>query len=82
MVIAPDGKQKRQILDNAVHVLSALGVLNPKAAVLYATEVENPRMPASVDAAGGLKEPGYCTPHDKILRSLLKFKELLERCNQ
>jgi phosphate butyryltransferase len=51
MVIAPDLEQKRQILDNAVRALAALGVTNPKVAALCATEVENPKMPASVDAA-------------------------------
>jgi phosphate butyryltransferase len=51
MVIAPGVEQKRQILDNAVQVLAALGVRNPRAAVLCAAEVENPKIPASVDAA-------------------------------
>lgn len=51
MVIGPDAEQKRQILDNAVRTLHALGVAEPKVAVLCATEVENPKMAASVDAA-------------------------------
>ncbi|MDR2156593.1 MAG: phosphate butyryltransferase [Clostridiales Family XIII bacterium] len=51
MVISPDVEQKRQILDNATAVMRKLGVEKPKVAVLCATEVENPKMQASVDAA-------------------------------
>jgi phosphate butyryltransferase len=51
MVIAPTAEQKRQILDNAVRIMRSLGVQEPKVAVLCATETENPKMQASVDAA-------------------------------
>lgn len=51
MVIAPSLEQKKQLIDNGVAVLKALGIREPKVAVLCATEVENPKMPASVDAA-------------------------------
>jgi len=51
MVVAPDVKQKCKIIDNAVRMFARIGVENPKVAVLCATEVENPKMPASVDAA-------------------------------
>lgn len=51
MIISPDVNQKKQIIDNAVDVLKQIGIPLPKVAVLCATEVENPKMPASVDAA-------------------------------
>jgi phosphate butyryltransferase len=51
MVISPNAEQKEQILRNAVSVFAALGVTNPKVAILCATEVENSRMQATVDAA-------------------------------
>jgi phosphate butyryltransferase len=51
MVISPDADQKRKVLDNAVRVMHSLGTEEPKVACLCATEVENPKMQASVDAA-------------------------------
>lgn len=55
MLISPDVLQKEKILENSVNVLLALGYEKPKAAVLCATEVINPKMQESVDA-GQLKE--------------------------
>lgn len=49
--IAPDLKQKMDILRNAVGVARALGVRIPKVAVLAAVELVNPAMPATLDAA-------------------------------
>jgi phosphate butyryltransferase len=51
MVISPDIDQKMKILDNAAAVMRKLGVEEPKAAALCATETENPKMQATVDAA-------------------------------
>lgn len=51
----PNLEGKRHILENAVHVLRALGVEEPKVAVLSAVETANPKMPDSVDG-GKLKE--------------------------
>jgi phosphate butyryltransferase len=51
MVISPDIEQKVKILDNAAAVMRKLGVEEPKAAALCATETENPKMQATVDAA-------------------------------
>lgn len=51
----PDLEGKRHILENAVHVLRALGVEEPKVALLSAVETVNPKMPDSVDG-GKLKE--------------------------
>ncbi len=52
MNIAPDLKQKAQIIENAASLARrAFGVAVPKVAVLAAVEVVNPEMPATLDAA-------------------------------
>ena len=50
MNIAPDLKQKKQIIQNSVKVAHALGNDEPKVAVLAAVEKVNPKMEATVDA--------------------------------
>ncbi len=49
--IAPDLKQKTQIIENAVSLMNALGVTCPKVAAVAAIELVNPSMPATIDAA-------------------------------
>lgn len=49
--VAPDLEQKKKILLNALHALNAMGLENPKVAVLTANEKVSDRMPATVDAA-------------------------------
>jgi phosphate butyryltransferase len=49
--IAPDLKQKIEIIRNAVSVARALGNQKPKVAVLAAVETVNPAMPSTLDAA-------------------------------
>jgi len=49
--IAPDLKQKADIVQNAVNVSVSLGNERPKVAVLAAIEVVNPSMQATVEAA-------------------------------
>jgi phosphate butyryltransferase len=51
MNIAPDLMSKKAIIENSVEVAHALGLTDPKVAVLSAVEKVNPRMPSSVDAA-------------------------------
>jgi phosphate butyryltransferase len=51
VVVAPDLEQKVQIVQNAIHVAHALGVTLPRVAVLAATEVVNPKIPTTLDAA-------------------------------
>lgn len=51
----PDLAGKKDILENAVNVMHAMGVADPKVAVLCAVETLNPKMPECVDAAA-LKE--------------------------
>ncbi len=48
--IAPDLKQKAMITQNAVDIAKALGVKTPKAAIITALELVNPKMPSTVDA--------------------------------
>jgi phosphate butyryltransferase len=50
MNIAPDLKQKKQIIQNAVKVAHALGNSEPKVALLAAVEKVNPKMQATLDA--------------------------------
>jgi len=49
--IAPDLKTKRDIVQNAIELAHALGLAQPKVAILAAVEVVNPDMPATLDAA-------------------------------
>lgn len=50
MNIAPSIEEKKQITENAVHLLHSLGVSVPKVAVLCAKEKVNEKMPATVEA--------------------------------
>ena len=49
--IAPDLKQKADIILNAVKVCRAMGTVRPKVAAIAAVETVNPAMPATLDAA-------------------------------
>ncbi|MGD9498018.1 MAG: bifunctional enoyl-CoA hydratase/phosphate acetyltransferase [Armatimonadota bacterium] len=51
MNIAPDLVTKAAIILNAVYLAQVLGVAEPRVGVLAATELVNPDMPATVDAA-------------------------------
>jgi phosphate butyryltransferase len=51
VTIAPDLKDKVELIKNAVEVAHALGHENPKVAVLSATEFVHPKLPSTVDAA-------------------------------
>jgi phosphotransacetylase len=49
--IAPDLAAKKDIVQNAIDCAHALGVLEPRGAILAAVETVHPNMPATVDAA-------------------------------
>jgi hypothetical protein len=49
--IAPDLEQKADIVRNAIDLAHAIGVAEPKVAILAAVETVNPNMPATLDAA-------------------------------
>jgi phosphate butyryltransferase len=51
VVVAPDLEQKVQIVQNAINVAHRLGITLPRVAVLAATEVVNPKIPTTLDAA-------------------------------
>lgn len=51
MMMYPDLEQKKQIIENAVNTLIAIGYEKPKVAILTAVEKVNPKMPDTVDAA-------------------------------
>jgi len=49
--ITPSLMDKRDIIQNAIHLAHVVGVGNPKVAVLSAVETINPALPSTVDAA-------------------------------
>lgn len=51
VIVAPDLEQKVQIVQNAIYVAHAMGITRPRVAVLAATEVVNPKIPTTLDAA-------------------------------
>ena len=63
MNIAPDLIAKQQIIENCIPVANALGIQNPKVAVICAIEKVNPKMQATLDAAelSALQKAGQIT---------------------
>jgi len=51
VVVAPTMEQKVEIVQNAIMVAQRLGITEPKVAVLAATEMVNPKIPTTLDAA-------------------------------
>jgi phosphate butyryltransferase len=51
IVVSPNLAQKVAIVQNAIDTAIELGVRQPKVAILAATEMVNPEMPANMDAA-------------------------------
>jgi len=51
VVVAPTIEQKIEIVRNAIEVAQALGIEQPKVAILAATEMVNPKIPNTLDAA-------------------------------
>ncbi|HOU23353.1 MAG TPA: bifunctional enoyl-CoA hydratase/phosphate acetyltransferase [Anaerolineae bacterium] len=51
VVVAPTMEQKVEIVQNAISVAQRLGVKQPKVAILAATEMVNPKIPTTMDAA-------------------------------
>ena len=50
MMMYPNLEEKKQLIENAVNTLIAMGYEKPKVAVLAAVETVNPKMPETVDA--------------------------------
>jgi phosphate butyryltransferase len=51
VVVAPTLEQKVEIVQNAIAVAQRLGVKQPRVAILAATEMVNPKIPTTMDAA-------------------------------
>lgn len=51
VVVAPTMEQKIEIVRNAIYVAQRLGVEQPRVAILAATEMVNPKIPTTLDAA-------------------------------
>lgn len=51
VVVAPDLEQKVEIVQNAINVARTMQIDLPRVAVLAATEVVNPKIPTTLDAA-------------------------------
>jgi phosphate butyryltransferase len=51
VVVAPDLEQKVEIVQNAISVAQALGISRPRVAIIAATEMVNPKIPNTMDAA-------------------------------
>jgi phosphate butyryltransferase len=51
VIVAPDLEQKVQIVQNAIDVAHAMEIDLPRVAILAATEVVNPKVPTTLDAA-------------------------------
>jgi phosphate butyryltransferase len=51
VVVAPTMEQKIEIVQNAIFVAQRLGVERPRVAILAATEMVNPKIPTTLDAA-------------------------------
>ncbi len=49
--VAPDLAAKRDIVQNAVELAHALGIAQPRVAILSAVETVNPKIPSTLDAA-------------------------------
>jgi phosphate acetyltransferase len=49
--ITPDLETKRDIIQNALDMLHALGIELPKVAILSATETVSSKIPSTIDAA-------------------------------
>lgn len=51
MNVTPDLAAKRDIVQNAIDLAHAIGIVMPKVAILAAVETVNPKMPSTIDAA-------------------------------
>lgn len=71
--ITPDLMAKRDICQNAIDLARDIGLPNPKLAILAATEMVNPNMPATLDAAALCKMADRGQIYGGILDGPLAF---------
>jgi phosphate acetyltransferase len=71
--IAPTLEDKMHIAQNAIDLAHALGVAEPKVAILSAVETVNPKIPSTVEAAALCKMADRCQITGAILDGPLAF---------
>jgi phosphate acetyltransferase len=76
--IAPDLAAKRDICRNAIDVAHAMGVAQPKVAILAAVETVTPTMPATLDAAALCKMADRGQIQGAILDGPLAFDNAVD----
>jgi phosphate acetyltransferase len=77
--IAPGLEDKADICQNAIHLAIALGVAEPKLAILAAVETVNAKMPATLDAAALCKMADRGQIRFGILDGPLAFDNAISR---
>ncbi len=79
ITILPTLAQKREIIMNAVEVVRAVGVPQPKVAMICAKEKPDPKMPATMDAATLQQESAAATPGDCMVSGPLALDNAVSR---
>jgi phosphate acetyltransferase/phosphate butyryltransferase len=77
--IAPTLLDKRDIVQNAIDLTHALGILEPKVAILAAVETVNPKMQATLDAAALCKMADRGQITGAVLDGPLAFDNAISR---
>jgi phosphate acetyltransferase/phosphate butyryltransferase len=77
--IAPDLPTKADIVQNAIDMLHALGLQQPKVAILSAVETVNPKIPGTLDAAALCKMAERGQIVGAILDGPLAFDNAISR---
>jgi phosphotransacetylase len=77
--IAPDLLDKQGITQNAIDLMHALGIEQPKVAILAAVETVNPKMPATIDAASLCKMADRGQIKGGIIDGPLAFDNAISR---
>lgn len=71
--LAPDLATKRDIMQNAIDLVHALGIAHPRVAVLCAVETVNPAMQSTLDAAALCKMAERCQITGALVDGPLAF---------
>lgn len=77
--ILPDLETKADIAQNAIDLAKALGIAQPKMAILAAIETVNPKMPATIDAAALCKMADRGQIQGGILDGPLAFDNAISK---
>ncbi|MDR1462373.1 MAG: bifunctional enoyl-CoA hydratase/phosphate acetyltransferase [Azoarcus sp.] len=71
--IAPTLEEKADIIQNAIDLAEMMGIVEPKVAILAATEAVNPEMPATLDAVALCEMAEYGKIRGGLLAGPLAF---------